>query len=567
MPSAGRDEPRSAFRAWVAPAALVFALAFALRLALLFAGEDRAWPHSLRYEGDAPVWARWAQALERGAPFEFDLPIRTPGVAFALEALGLSAAPFTGAKVLWCALSAATCAGLWSLLARHASRRAAWIAACWLAVSNPALQLATSLNNEGPYAALLVALLAVHLAARERPKLALAALAGVLHGVSALVRAEHLALVGVLALLALGSALRDRAKLRTRAAWWATCVAVLLAVCAPWAWRSHVAAARFNREAPRLDFERAQPPWSAAARAELERLPGFAREGNFAFLSHLARQNGLQRVDAPDVRAYFEREWGYTPEPFPEWTLVSSKAALDFALANHPDAGGGFSRAALSDGRDAEPEFSLGRPSHLKLYLHGFAVGLESLRSDPSRARANVRAKFAHFVDGVTGGLGADNWPHGPASLRRAVDLSTPAAPSTLWSALVAVLCAAGAWCARRTPLGHLLLAVALYKLALCGAFYGYARQAASIGPVWCAFGALALDPLAARWRSRSSPRAWVLVTAAAAVLALAPAFLALRPTPLRAELDPRVTRATPEWGPNAFEAPRALQLAPVKFD
>ncbi len=567
MPPAGRDEPRSSLRAHLAPTALVFALAFALRLAFLFAGEDRAWPHSLRYEGDAPVWARWAQALERGAPFEFDLPIRTPGVAFALEALGFTAAPFTAAKVLWCALSAATCAGLWWLLARHASRRAAWIAACWLAVSNSALQLATSLNGEGPYAALLVALLAVHLAARETPKLAVAALAGLLHGASALLRAEHLALVAAFALLSLGGALRGREGLRARAAWWGTCAAVLLAVCAPWAWRSHVAAARFNREAPRIDYERAQPPWSSAARAELEQLPGFAREGNFAFLSHLARQNGLQRVDAPDVRAYFEREWGYTPEPIPEWTLVSSKAALDFALANHPDAGGGFSRAALSDGRDAEPEFSLGRPSHLKLYLHGFAIGLEFLRRDPPRALANVRAKFERFFGGVTAGLGADNWPHGPASLRRAVDLSTPAAPSTPWGVLVGVLCAVGAWRARRTALGHLLLAVALYKLALCGAFYGYARQAASIGPVWCAFGALALDPLAARWRSRSSPRAWTVVVACAAALALAPAFLAIRPTPLRAELDPSVARATPEWGANAFESPSAVRLAPVKFD
>jgi hypothetical protein len=566
--AAGGDA-RSPARAGLAPAALVFALAFALRLALLFAGEDRAWPHSLRYEGDAPVWARWAQALERGAAFEFDLPLRTPGVAFALDALGFTAAPFTAAKVLWCALSAASCSGLWLLVARHASRRAAWIAALWLAASNAALQLATSLNNEALYAALLVALLATHLAEARTKKLAL--LAGALHGAATLLRAEHLVFVASVASLSLARAWPERAARRAVLVEWGICLAALLAVCAPWAWRSHVAVARFNREAPRIEFARAQPPWTDAARAELEKLPGFAREGNFAFLSHLARQSGLQRVDAQDVRAYFEREWGYTPEKLPEWTLVSSKGALDFALANHPDAGGGFSRAALRDGRDTEPEFSLGRPSHLRLYLHGYSIGLESLRGDPVRARANLGAKFARFLGGIGSGLGADNWPHGPASVRRAVDLSTPAKPSTAWTALAAALCTVGAWLARRTTLGRLLLVAVLYKLAVCAAFYGYARQAASIGPVWCALGALALEPLATRIETHLSTRApkcsGRVLGALAAVLVLAPAFLALRPTELRPELDPRTSRSAPEWGPGAFEAPSDLRLEPRKSD
>src|SRR6186713_424667 len=109
-------------RARLLGAAAVFALAMAVRVLFLYATSDRGWPHSAWYEGDAPMWVRWARALERGEPFEFDLPMRTPGVAFLLHWLpGKLAAPFTALKLAWCALSAATCALLFPIVERAAS--------------------------------------------------------------------------------------------------------------------------------------------------------------------------------------------------------------------------------------------------------------------------------------------------------------------------------------------------------------------------------------------------------------------------------------------------------------
>lgn len=570
-PSAARAQPRAASSAdapsaeesawrWLgregAAVALVFALAFALRLALLFAGDDAPWPHSLRYEGDAPTWARWAAALGRGQPFEFDLPVRAPGVAFALHWLGAAQAPYTSVKLLWCALSAASCAGLWALLAHRASRAAAWIGALALALSNADLQLATSLNGEAPYAALIVALLALELRPRSRRALAHGLACGALHGVALLVRPEHLLLVALLAVL-------DSFELR-RVDWrrWAASALALLAVCAPWAWRSHQALVRFNREGARIDFARAQPPWSEEARAELERLPAFAREGNFAFLSHLARQRGRPQVQASDLREYFEREWaGYVPEPLPEWTLVSSKGALDFALANHPAADGGFSRAALRDGRDDEPEFAFGRPSHLRLYLHGWSIGWSWIAKDPLAWARACGAKLARFWAGASSGLGADNWPHGPASVRGAVDLSRGRDLARWWSLAVLAVVLVGAWSARATAFGRALIATVLYKLVVTLVFYGYARQAASIGPVFAALTALALERLATgvlAGRSRAAGLAlrWSAV-AVFSVLALA----SLRPTPLAPVASPAGLRLDPSLGPGAFEFPLEFEL------
>lgn len=540
--------------------ALVFALALALRLALLFSGDDASWPHSLRYEGDAPTWARWAAALERGEPFEFDLPVRTPGVAFALHWLGATHAPFTSAKVLWCVLSAATCAGLWALLARRVSRRAAWVGALALALSHADLQLATSLNGETPYAALLVGLIALELRDPGGRRTAQALLCGVLHGLACLLRAEHLLLFGALALL-------DTLALR-RLDWrrWAVSTLALLAVCAPWAWRSHQALVRFNRDGARIDFARAQPPWSDDARAEIERLPAFAREGNFAFLSHLARQRGLARVEADDVREYFAREWaGYTPEALPEWSLISSKGALDFALANHPAAHGEFSRAALSDGRDEQPEFAFGRPSHLRLYLHGWRVGWSWIADDPLTWVRACGRKLERLWAGASPGLGADNWPHGPASVRGAVDIARASDPARWWSLAMLVAVLGGAWAGRRSRLGGVLAVTVLYKLAVCLAFYGYARQAASIGPVWAALLALAIERaievIHTRW---SNPWGRELRWAAVAAVALLVA-LSLRPTPLAPGDASAPARPAQALGRGAFEQPLELELRVVE--
>ena len=116
--------------------ALVFTtLTLALRLMYLLHSPDFAWPHSLLYEGDAPVWARWAMQLNLEQPFEYDLAFRTPGVAWILHWLGFIATPFTSAKIIWCVISAITTGLLYLVVARWFSRRAGIIAATLFAVS------------------------------------------------------------------------------------------------------------------------------------------------------------------------------------------------------------------------------------------------------------------------------------------------------------------------------------------------------------------------------------------------------------------------------------------------
>src|SRR5688572_15074483 len=80
----------------------VFAIALLVRLLFLSGSADRGWPHSVYYEGDAPEWVRWANALDRGERYEFDLPLRSPAVAYLMHWLwpGQAHAPFTTTKVL-----------------------------------------------------------------------------------------------------------------------------------------------------------------------------------------------------------------------------------------------------------------------------------------------------------------------------------------------------------------------------------------------------------------------------------------------------------------------------------
>lgn len=494
-----------------------FALAFLLRALFLASSSDAAWPHSMHYEGDAPTWARWASALARGEPFEFDLPLRAPGVAFLLAAA--PGASFESWKLVWCALSAATVALVYLVFARCVGGRVAALAAAWLACSYGDLQLATSLNNETPYALCLVATLAASARFVERPTFALATALGVVHAAATLLRAEHVLFAVLSSVWIVASARRGpqatSASTRTLAARLAFGVFAFVLVCAPWSARARAATKRFNHEAAPIVWDSFVPPWSADARAAIEALPAFARGPNARYLTELRRAAGDRSVERDDVERFFA-EWGATPEPLDEWTLVTWKAPLDFALANHPDADGGFSRAGLHDGREADPAFSFARPSHVRLLNHGYALGSGWLAEDPARSARLVGAKLRRFGDGATLGFGARDFPYGAGGVRRPVDLTVPS--GSAWTKLgFAALFALGLVVAWRRRLGGLVLLVLVYKLAVTLAFYGYARQAASIGFVFAFLGALALDFLARRfvqehWASRA-------VAAAVAVL------------------------------------------------
>lgn len=524
-----------------------FVLGFVLRALFVESSSDVAWPHSMHYEGDAPTWARWASALARGEPFEFDLPLRAPGVAYVLAVL--HGAPFESVKLVWCALSAATVALTYLFLTRTAGVRVAALASAWLACSYGDLQLATSLNNETPYALCLVAALAASARFVERPTFALAAALGVVHAAATLLRAEHL-LFAVLSVVWIVWRAGREAR-RTVVGPLVLGTLVFFAVCAPWSWRAHRATARFNRDAAPIAWDSLALPWSADARAAFDALPAFAREPNARYLTELRRAAGDASVERDDVERFFA-EWGYTPEPIAEWTLVTWKAPLDFALANHPLADGGFSRAALLDGRDPDPVFSFARPSHLRLLNHGYALGLGWLAEDLVRTTRLLGAKLARFGDGATLGFGARDFPYGAGGVRRPVDLTVPS--GALWEKLgFAALFTLGLVLAWRHRLGGLVLLVLGYKLVVTLAFYGYARQAASIGFVFAFLGALALDELVRRvGPERRANRLVAAVVAASAAGALLIALVEWRaPT----QFAVRSTAATPrivspsEWG------------------
>jgi len=565
--------------------ALVFAaLTLVLRLMYLLYSPDFAWPHSVLYEGDATVWAQWAAKLKLGQPFEYDLAFRTPGVAWMLHWLGFIATPFTSAKIIWCAISATTTGLLYLVLTRWFSRRAGIIAATLFALSYGSFVLATSLNNEAPYALLLVAIIGATLRWIDDPTFAWSLLLGALHGCALLLRAEHILL---LALLLIYAALRARKNiaaispavnqsqtystptlratpLSRVAIHSALVLAAALALCAPWINRSRNAAHTFNTDAPPIFFATAQPPWTPAAIAYLNRLPAFARAGNFAFMCDLNKRSGLMVVDDTDVRAFFEREWNYTPEPIQEWSMISLKGPLDFALANHAQADGGFSNAGLGDSHDNNAVFSLARPSHTRLVNHGYEIGVDYIRANPAAWLSLVREKLARFQDGATLGLFANDWPHNAKHIRRPVDLATPIRDDApVWNFAVLASLAIGAFfaCLRRG--GVILILVVAYKIAVTIAFYGYARQAVSIAPVLFALTALCIDAACMlaprtrlfRWPVRATLASLFIV---AAVQATPPPRFNARP----AKIQGRITN-TPQWGAGAFESFDQLVLEP----
>jgi hypothetical protein len=545
---------RHADRLW---AGLVFAAALIERLLFLFSSPEQAWPHSVLYEGDAPLWAEYAEALNRGQPFEFGLPIRTPGVAYLIHWLQPQGPPFdfVRLKVLWCVASAASCALAYLAFVQSFGRRVALIGAGLCAFSFGLDAIATSLNNETPYLLALSGIVLLTQRLHQRPSLAVAAALGALHGAATLLRAEHTLL---LLLMLAASAWKLR-----RPGPPAALLAASVLVCLPWSVKAHRATIRFNETAERLpDYSSAWPPWTPGARAYLDSLPAFTRLESFRYFTHLCRKAGDLEVTAERVRGLYLETFGTEPEPLDAWHLVSSQGALSFALANHPQADGGFSKAGLDARWDPDPGIQPALPSHAALYNHGYRIGMEHITEDPARWLRLVGAKLANFGEGVTLGFTARNLPYGRGGVRRPVDLATPA-PGQAWPARVLLFgaLAAGAGLALRRRAGGVWLLIIVYKLIVTVAFYGYARQAVSILPAFYVFVALAaeaaLGRLALRWR-----RLVAAGLVAGCIAVDVHGFVEREEHKLRVV---GAVRPAPRWGPGAFESLRRLDLTPVE--
>jgi hypothetical protein len=496
-------------------AAVVFALALALRLLFWQATPDAAWPSSAAYQGDAFVWLGAAQALLEGREVDSGLPLRPPGMAWLLAALGGGrGGEVTALVAVWCLLGALGVLVVHRAVRRDFGAEPALIAGVLCAASTGLLVLSTSLNNETPWLLLTMLSLAGVEPLRRRPALPFAAAWGVLNAAACLVRAEHLLFfVLASAWIALGRPrpragrpAAARALIPLALAWIA-----FAAVLAPWHLRAWSRVAAFNEE-PRplhpseearfaafettLDWVR----WDPEAAAALARLPAFSRRQAGLFVAATLAHRGGRRVRMEDL-GILEEAFGALPAPLPERFFVALYGGLNFHLAHNALGGAGFARGPL----DAPPplrggaqryppalvaglppaDLALVYPPHSAAVAHGYRLGLGWIASNPAEALRRSGAKLRIFWSGAALGWTGYNLPTGLSGLRRNVDLVVPEGVGAgAWRLIVLAACAAGVVAGRRNPALVPWLLFIGSRAATAVVFFGYARVGATAIPV-----------------------------------------------------------------------------------
>lgn len=516
MPSTSKD--RTAARR---DTLLVFGVALLLRLLYWGATPDRAWSHPASYEGDAGVWLAWARARVLGQPFELGLPLRPPGMAWLVSAFvsGDGSVETLRLRLALCLLGAITAA----LLARAArpivGAGGALAVGLLLAAANGPLRLSVSVNNETPYLLLVAVALALipRLLHHPPPRAAIVAFAAV-NAAACLLRAEHLlfwlAAEGWLAVRRMRSS-----GPRPAVAPAALSGVVFVALLAPWHAVAWSAAHRANTVPPadapdaplqqRVEQAVAYLEWTPGAREERERLPAFCRRSSANFVAATVAVRGRGQVTAEDFRL-LDAAFGSIPSPLPEHFFVALYGGLNFSLANHAGADGGFSRGPLA----APPPLvggpwpaplvaglppdglALAYPPHLAQVVDGYRLGTAWIRSDPAAFVRLVVAKLRRFAAGLAPGLGGWNLPLGPSGVRWPVDLAVATGVSAgLWTLAVLGLATVGLGAARRRPEAVPWLLLLASKIVVAAVFYGYARQGATAFPVVALLAVAAVAP------------------------------------------------------------------------
>jgi hypothetical protein len=533
-PSAPLPSPR-----WPLALAL-FGWALVIRVLFWLATPDAGWPYSVFFKGDAALWLDYALALRDGRPFELGLPLRPPANAYLLAALwDGTAAGVRWLRWWWAALGALVPALVFLAAERPFGRRAALIAGGLCATSNGLILSSASLNNETPYVLLVLSSLLMIGALREHPHPARVAGFSALNAAAALFRAEHVLLYAVLlAWLAWGWWRRGE---RTPAAVSLAAFALLLA---PWHVASWRAVHRFNTQPPatapgeEAALRQAEGAlwgldWEPGAQAARDRLPAFLRRQSAAFVAATVAHRGGRVVRAEDFGILTDA-FGAPPAPLAARPLIALYGPLNFALAHHPRASGGFSRAALEDPPPLSggahryppalveglppPQLTLAYPPHAGLVGGGYAVGARWIAEAPGRSLRLSLHKLRLFWGGAATGFGGANLPLGLAGLRRAVDLAVAEEGVPVWAWQLAVLALAvyGLVRARSAELVPWLLWLGT-KLLVTVAFFGYARQGAAVFPVVALLMGLALDRLMTgrlgKRRARVALAAWMAVS------------------------------------------------------
>jgi hypothetical protein len=419
-----------------------------------------------------------------------------------------------------------------------------------------------------------------------------AMLIGALHGIAMLIRFEHELLFAVLLLFAAASLWRTRSKrvgvaartnsfhpphaalnVRRIGGVIATMIAIALLIVLPWSIHGSRATQRFNTtttEPP--DFAACALNWHPDAREFIATLPAFAQYGVVKSVDFIGARTGRRDITRQDVIDIQQKYFGYLQEPLQNWTWLSLKGPLDFALANYPAGDGGFSLAALqAPGEIGPAKLAFGRPDHLKLINHGYRAGWGYITSDFGGWLNRVATKLTRFADGFSLGFTGMNLPSGLHGVRPAVDLfinasNQPSAVHVIWRSTMLAFFALGLVIAMIRRQGGIWFIVILYKVLISIFFYGYARQAVSILPAFYVFMALAIDQALVwcrieRWRSRISSRGMALATTSALVLLLAIELYAGLKRP-KLSISGNLT-PTSQWGDASFECVERLEISP----
>lgn len=564
-------------------ALLIFAVALLSRLLFWQATPDRAWGWTAYYKGDAPLWLEYARAIDTGQPFELGLPIHPPGTAWLAALLWDGDPSGVGwLRFVWVVMGALVPLLVFLAAERSFGLRVAAIAGGFCAISTGLLILSTSIDSETPYLLLVLASLWLMPDLKEGRSFRRIAVWSVLNAVACLFRVDHLLfyLLTLAFFVVLWTRQQGaRATLRLVAA----SLLFFILPLVPWHLSAWSAIRRFNEEPRRLNptEERAVTaveqalqhiPWTAEAARRRDELPGFLRRTASSFVLATVYFRGGKQVRAEDL-GILEQAFGYMPRPLQRYPFVSLYGPLNFALANHPDATGGFDRAPLEappplgGGPSSYPSFlvqglppqqlSFVYPPHLRLFNEGYAIGAEWVREHPRDFARLAWRKLSIFWSGAAHGVTGYGIPAGLSGVRRAVDLVTPdSRAAVVWGVVLLAAAIAGlAACWRHAAVWPWLFFLAS-RVAVTILFFGYARHGATVIPVLALLLALALD----RLPHLPEPR-FRTALAAALLLALATDLTRLIHRPLP-HLDARPLRSTDPDPPDLHRDQR-LEISP----
>lgn len=445
-----------------------FLLSFLLRLLYLQGAPDRTWPFSIFFYGDSRFFHTYALDWVRDRQAQAALPYHPPlfpaflGLLYQL--LGEPSGSAFPYKLSLGVLHSATVAFSWWWWRRVLGTAWSFFAAGLFAASFGWLVLSTTYSNEVLYALFLSATCWLVLQSRSGLSRRAAALLGVVMGLGSLTRAEHLYLWPFLLAYVLFD--RDRQlPLKPQILRWAVAVAVSLAVLAPWSVRNARVLQELNARNPEL-------------------------------------------------------------EPLPELTLVTIYGPINFAMANNPQATGGFTPDLVNQ-FGASGNLDVGNPAQRRLLLHGYAEGLRWMGEHPGDAVRLLISKLDRWLDGLSLGVGASSFPTGLRGARPPVDVFVPEGTWLKWP--LALLLLFGAALSLRAPhrAFSLFTLVLLHRLLITLAFFGYARGMLAIFPVLLPLLLLPLKVLTAR-RPTLAGRLPVIATAALLLFWLEAGVLAL---------------------------------------